>query len=113
MRPAEDDLLEMWMHLPWREAQRPAAAEAGRLQAEQAELLAAVTVALGVQLGTIELSLEDLVDLVPGSRLAVRTEEEIEVELTLGGAPFACCRLVAEGGELFLEVKTLVTENNR
>jgi len=80
------------------------AAETGLLSERQSKLLADVSVQVGVEIGVISLSAEQLLDMLPGQVLQVNIPSDIHLRLRIGADYFATAKFVRNGDKLALEI---------
>ena len=103
-----DETLELWSRLPW--ARGMSAPDLGKASAPPEDtnkrILSAVRIELGVEIGVVELSLEQLLDLRPGARIDVELPPEPRIRLMLGEEPFATGRLMINDSGAFALVES-------
>lgn len=95
-------LENMWPELGWPTGEPPRRMER---EAQPAVDLSDVTVELRIELGRLELSIEELLDLTPGARFQLTVAEPSPVALYLGEDLVVEGLLVCEGDEVFLEIE--------
>lgn len=74
------------------------------LSLEQAKFLSEVPVTLGVEIGNLLLSAEQLIDLLPGQVFEFQFDPHLPVRLLLGEEHVGSARFVMHGEQLALEV---------
>ena len=68
------------------------------------ERVTSLPVRLGVEIAEVLLSVEHLLELMPGAVLELPLPEGETVTLTLGETPVASARILSDAGKLFLEI---------
>lgn len=75
-----------------------------KLTQGQAKLLSEASVDLSVEIGSISMSIEDLIDLMPGELFEFRLEKGKLVTLKLGTKTIAEAKFVKKDGNFALEI---------
>jgi len=88
----------------------PQGAGAERLDGRQLQLLSSVRVELSVEIGRLNLSLGDLLELSKGTRLDLQLQEDLPVTLSIDSVPIASGRVVFDGDEPSVEITELHDE---
>jgi len=80
------------------------------LSSVQAKLLSEIQVNVGVEVGTLCLNVEDLIDILPGKTFQFSFDEQKLLTLKLGEEEIAKARFVQEKGSLALEIISVMSK---
>lgn len=82
-----------------------------QLTTKQAKFLADIQVAVSVRLGELQMSAEQLIDLIPGNIFSFPIDTAAEVKLVVGEEEVARAHFVEVDGELLLELTAVKNDD--
>jgi len=95
------------------ELAREEEASRGRnLSSQQAKLLSELRVGVGVEVGTLEISAEELIDLYSGQSFEFEFDPDAPVKLRVGEELVAEAKFVLDGDKLALEVSSVFCDGD-